>query len=181
MSSSSSTTIRKCSENDYGTLYELFPSIHYTIYDTNLPFGLETHYNKKHLNWTCSDDDAYALIERLSKLSKALYRTIQATTTGGAGNGDIMMVPMSSDTIPMRPGIRSGQSGYPCIIETQPYPRMTSHKLFIHEKGEILTFNALVPGFSAKEIQVECKNIWVNKQGCEAKALWYTSRVRPAK
>jgi hypothetical protein len=177
--SSSSTTIRKCSENDYGTLYELFPSIHYTIYDTNLPFGLETHYNKKHLNWTCSDDDASKLIERLSKLSKALYRTIQATC--GNENGDIMMVPMSSDTIPMRPGIRSGQSGYPYIIETQPYPRMTSHKFFIHEKGEILTFNALVPGFSAKEIQVECKNIWVNKQGCEAKALWYTSRVRPAK
>jgi hypothetical protein len=167
-------SVRKCSSNDYGTLYELYPAIRHTLKHATLPNGLETHYDKKHLNWTCSDDDVDKLYGALSDASPRIYQCILRDVDDR--DSDSGSYSHNQPNIDLRPGIREGT---PSIIETQTYPRITSHKLFEHEQGELMTFGSLTAGFTASTVSIECKHIWVNKQMTSAKAIWYTSRVRP--
>jgi hypothetical protein len=158
--------VRKCSSNEYGALYELIPPVRYTLRNTQLPNGLETHYDKKHLNWTCSDEDVRILYSQLTDIISSVYRYI---------NRD------SPESVNFRHGFRLGQPDTPNMIETQTYPRITSHKIFVHEPGEIFTYGSLTPGFQASEVQIECKHIWTKTGTTDVRVVWYTSSVRPTR
>lgn len=149
--------IHQCSENGYGKLYEFYPPVWHTLKDTHLPNGLETRYNKKYANWTCSSDDESRMVHKLEPVCHQLEKTLQ-------------------DTIYWTHGFYTTHSGI--VLETQPLPRITTHKLFRHAPGEIWTYESLTPGFQAKDVDVECKNIHVNDDG-KARMIWYMKSITP--
>jgi hypothetical protein len=131
--------------------------VHYTLYDTNLPNGLEIRYQKKYANWQCRHDDETKIIGKLEGVCSEMERQLQ-------------------DSIHWTRGFYTVNGGV--IIETQPLPRITTHKLFRHQPGEIWTYENLQPGFRAKEVSIECKHIHVNDDG-KARLIWYMTSITP--
>lgn len=149
--------INKCAENEYGCLYEFFPSVHHKLRQSSLPNGLEIRNQKKYANWTCYSDDELRVIDKLSGVSKQMEVQLQ-------------------DPLHWKRGFYTVNTG--TIIETQPFPRITTHRLFRHQPGEIWTYGDLRPGFVAKEVDIECRNIHVNADG-QARFIWYMTSITP--
>jgi hypothetical protein len=149
--------IRECTSNQYGTIYELFPPMVYTLRDTTLPNGLEVRYQKKYANWLCKGTDESYLIGKSQPIYDALREKTQADVN-------------------LKLGFYTVQGS--TILETQPYPRLPTHKLFVHQPGEIWTYESMTPNFSAKDVVVECKHIHVNTDG-NGRFIWYMKSITP--
>ena len=150
--------IRECTSNEYGRIYEFFPPVNYTLHSTELPNGLEIRYNKKYANWKCNHDDETKINGKIQGVCSAIEHQLQ-------------------DSIYWKKGFYTVYGG-DIVLETQPFPRITTHKLFRHQPGEIWTYENLRPGFKAKDVVIECKHVHVNDGG-HARLIWYMKSITP--